>query len=204
MPFLAYLYSSFDNKSLLPLEFVLLYSEGHLQKFLLLFDVRRLQTSGDGCARVAARVHDVLAVVVLGLVQQSLDARLSKAPSTSVQRFFLGPDNRLGIRVAVQVFLELLPREGVELLNTCNGDIVNLVFGTVLVQRSIDLTCAKNDTRDFLARLDVLGLVSWVLDDPVELRITSKLLNVGARKRVAEERLGEEDDEGYNVLAGIF
>lgn len=124
----------------------MLYSEGHLQKFLLLLDVRRLQTSGDGCARVAAGVHDVLVVMMLGLVQQSLDARLSEAPSTGVQRLFLGPDNRLGVRVAVQVFLELLPREGVELLNTCNGDIIDLVVGTVLVQRSVDLTGAKNNT----------------------------------------------------------
>lgn len=43
-----------------------------------------------------------------------------------------------------------------------------------------------------------------VLNDPVELRVASELLNVGARNGVAEERLGEEDDEGYSVLARIF
>lgn len=156
-----------------------------------------LQTSSDGSAGVAASVHDVLAVVVLGLVEKSLDTRLSKAPSTSVERLLLTPDDGLGVGVAVEVLLELLPGEGVELLKTGDGDVVDLVVSAVLVQGGVDLARAKNDTVDLLLGHEVAIGVLGVLDEGAELGVLAgEVLNVGASERVTEEGLGEEDDEG--------
>src|SRR5262245_4577397 len=97
--------------------------------------MRGLQSSGHRRAGATASVHDVLAVVELGLVQESLDTGLGEAPGTSIQRLFLSPDDSLGVGVLVEVLLQLLPREGVELLNTCDGNVVDVVVGTVLLQR---------------------------------------------------------------------
>jgi hypothetical protein len=44
-------------------------------------------------------------------------------------------------------------------------------------------------------RLDVARLVGGVGDDPLELRVASELLDAGAGQRVAQQRLGEEEDE---------
>lgn len=158
--------------------------------------MRGLQTRGDRRAGAATSIHDVLAVVVLSVVEKGLNTRLSIRPSTSVEGLLLGPDNSLGIRVLVEVVAELLPWEGVELLNAGDGDIVKLVLGAVLMQRRIDLARAENDTLNLLGGLDVTGLVGGVGNDPSELGVTDKLLDVRASKRMTEERLGEEDDKG--------
>lgn len=159
--------------------------------------MRRLKTSGHRGAGVTAGVHDVLAVVMLSLVEESLEAGLSETPGTGVQRLLLGPDNGLGVGVLVKVLLELLPWEGVKLLNAGDGDVVDLLLGTVLVQSGVDLTSAENDTINLLVRLDVAGLMRRVGDDPLELRVPGELLNAGTGKRVTEKSLGEEDDESY-------
>ena len=145
---------------------------------------------------VTTGIHDVLAVVVVGVVQESLDARLSEAPSTGVERLLLGPDDGLGVRVHVEVLLELLPGEGVELLNAGEGNVVDLVVRTVLVESGPDLTRAEDHTVDLLRGLDGTSLMLGIRDDPLELRILpGELLNVGAGERVTQESLGEEDDE---------
>lgn len=186
--------------SLLSLKLILLHSIRHLQELLLLLHVRSLQTCSHGCAWVATSVHDMLVVVVLSLVEQRLDTRLRKCPSTSVQRLLLSPDNGLGIGVAVEILLELLPWERVELLDTGDGHIINLVVGAVLVQRGVNLAGANDDSINFLTCLDVTTLMRWILDDPLELRIANKVLNVGASKGVTQKGLGEEDDQGCDWL----
>jgi hypothetical protein len=60
------------------LELVLLDGESHLEQVLLLLHVGGLETSGDGSTGVAASVHDVLPVVVLGVVEKSLDPGLGE------------------------------------------------------------------------------------------------------------------------------
>jgi len=59
----------FISSNLLTLELVLLDGESHLEQVLLLLHVGGLETSGDGGTGVAASVHDVLPVVVLGVVE---------------------------------------------------------------------------------------------------------------------------------------
>jgi hypothetical protein len=157
--------------------------------------VGSLETSGGRGAGVAAGVHDVLAVVVLCLVEEGLDAGLGVAPGAGVEGLLLGPDDGLGVGVLVEVLAQLLPREGVELLDAGEGDVVDVVGGAVLVQRGVHLARAQHDAVDLVVRLDLAREVRRVRDDPLELRVADKLVEVGTGERVAQQRLGEEEDE---------
>jgi hypothetical protein len=186
------------SQNLLALELVLLDGESHLEQVLLLLHVGGFETSGDGGTGVAASVHDVLPVVVLGVVEKSLDSGLGERPGTSVEGLLLAPNDRLGIRVRVEVVAELGPGEGVELLNTgdrCVGDLVGL---TVLEQGGEDLAGTEDDTLDLFGLVNleggVLG-VHGVLDDPPEVALTSEVLDVRASEGVTQKSLGEEGDE---------
>ena len=163
----------------------------------------RLQSGSHACTWVTAGVHDVFAVVVLGLVEQGLQARLGERPSTGVKRLFLAPDDGLGVGVRIQVLLQLLPGEGVELLNTGDGSSLDAIVGPVLVQRSVDLTGTENDAVDGFGVVDGVA-VFWVGDDPLELRVSSELLDGGTCQRVAEKGLREEDDEGCMQLVTVM
>lgn len=138
----------------------------------------------------------MLPVVVLRVVEEGLDTGLDEAPGTGVEGLLLTPDNGLGIGVHVKVLLELLPGEGVQLLNTGESNVVDLVVGTVLGKSSPNLSRAENDTLNLLGLLDGASLVLGIGDDPLELGFrASEVLNVGTSKRVAQERLREEDDQ---------
>lgn len=180
---------------LLALELALGNRVSHVDKLLLLLDVRRLLASSDRSAGSTTSVHDVLAVMVLGVVEKSLKTRLGVRPGTSVEGLLLGPDDGLGVGVLVEVLTELLPGEGVELLDTSDGDVVDLVVLAVLEESGIDLTSAENDTLNLLGGLDLTSLVSRVGKDPAEVSVVSELLDVGTSNGVTQERLGEENDE---------
>ncbi len=64
-----------------------------------------LQARGNTGTRIPAGVHNVLAVVMLSVVEQRLDSRLGEGPCTSVERFLLTPNNGLRVRIGVQVLL---------------------------------------------------------------------------------------------------
>lgn len=166
--------------------------------------MQALVTSSNRRTGSTARVHDVLAVVVLSLVQQGLQTRLREAPGSRVERLLLAPDDSLGVGVLVEVLLQLLPGEGVQLLKTSEGDVVDLVVGAVLGQSGPDLTRAEDDTVNLLLGLNSTSLMLRIGNDPSEVRISSELLNVGAGKRVTQESLGEEDDKSCFMLAGIL
>jgi len=68
----------------------------------------------------------------------------------------------------------------------------------MLLESSVNLTSAENYSFDFL-RFGNGGI--WVRNDPLELRFASELLNARPSNRVTEERLGEEDDEGYKCVS---
>ncbi|KAI6773510.1 hypothetical protein HG531_000359 [Fusarium graminearum] len=193
---------------------VLLDSESHLEEVLLLLGVDVLETSGDRGTGVSASVHDVLAGVVLGVVEQSLDTGLSEAPGTGVERLLLAPDDGLGVGVLVEVLLELLPREGVQLLNASESDVVDVVVSSVLVEGSPNLTGAQNNTLNLVRRLDSTSLMLRVRDDPLESGVlASESLNVAASKRrvtvletegteLTQRRVG--DDKLALVLAQVL
>jgi hypothetical protein len=65
------------------------------------------------------------------------------------------------------------------------------------VQRRVHLARAYDDALNLVGRLDRARLVRRVGDEAAEARVTSEVLKVRAREGVAEERLGEEDDQGY-------
>lgn len=171
-------------------------AEGILQQLSLLLQVAGLVTGGNRGAGGTTGVQHVAAVVVLSRVQERLKTRLGVTPGTGVQRLFLAPDNVLGVGVAVQVLLELRPREGVELLNTGDGGVADALALTVLGQRGVHLTRAKDDTLDLLGLVNG-GAVGRVGDDPLEVGVAGELLKRRAGNRVTQERLREEDHESY-------
>lgn len=138
--------------------------------------MRCLQTRRYRGTGVAAGIHDVFPVVVLGVVKQRLDARLREGPGASVKRFFLAPHDGLGVGVHVKVLLELLPGEWVQLLDARDGGVFETVVGAVLVQGRVDLTGAEDDALDLLGIIDGIA-VFGVGDDPLELRLASEFLN---------------------------
>ena len=150
------------DTSSLTLELVLLHRKGHVQQVNLLLLVCALQTSSHGSGWVTSSIQDVTAVVVLRVVEQSLDTGLNKRPGTSVERLLLTPDNALGIRVAVEVLLQLLPWERSELLDSCDGDIGELLLLTMRVKSSVGLTSAHDNALNLVVRLD-LEIVSAVV-----------------------------------------
>jgi hypothetical protein len=69
-----------------------------------------------------------------------------------------------------------LPREGIQLFNTSDGCVLVTLGGAIFVKSGVNLTSAENDAVNFIWFGDgfaVLGI--W--DDPLELRVTSKLFN---------------------------
>jgi len=181
---------------LLALQTVLVDGECFLKEFLLFLDVHGLETGGNRCARGTAGVQDVTAVVVLRGVQQGLDTGLSETPGTGVQRLLLSPDDVLGVGVAVEVLLKLGPGEGVQLLDTGDGGVADVVRFTVLEQGGVHLTRAEDHTLDLLWLVDGAA-VSGVGDDPLEVRVASELGELRASNGVTQQRLGEEHDQSY-------
>jgi hypothetical protein len=163
--------------------------------------VRVFKTSSHRRAGVTSGVHNVSPVVMLGLVQERLDSGLGEAPGTSVERLFLTPDDVLCIRIRVEVLLELLPWEGIELLDARNGNILQTASFTLLHECGVHLTCAENNAVDFFMRANLARSMSWVLNDPLEMRLAGEFLDVGASERVAQKRFGEEEDERLSELA---
>lgn len=107
-------------------------------------------------------------VMMLGLIQQRLNTGLDETPSAGIERLLLTPHDGLRILVAVQVLLELLPGEGVELLNTRDGGVLEALVGAVLVQCSVHLAGTDDHA------IDLVGFgnrftVFWVWDDPLEV-----------------------------------
>lgn len=127
---------------------------------------------------------------MLGSVQQCLDTWLYETPGTGVKWFFLTPDDGLGVGVCVEVIAELSPWEGVELFDTGDGGCLALVAEgvTVFVECGIDLTCAEDHTVNLFRLSDGLAVL-WVRDDPLEVRFTGELFELGAGKRMTKKSL---------------
>lgn len=101
-----------------------------------------LETSGNTGAGASASILDVLVSMVLRVAEDGVQSWLHKAPGTGIERLLLGPDDLLQVRVFVEFVTELCPREGVQLLDTNDGDIVDVVGFTVFAESGVDLTCA--------------------------------------------------------------
>lgn len=157
-----------------------------------------LVTSGDGCRGLTTSVGGSLAGMVGCLRQSGLDSRLDVVPRAHVQWFLLTPDN-LGVGVLVSVLLDLLIREGVELLDTRDGDIGDTELLAGLEKGVVDLTRAEDVLGDVLGRGEVLGVGLGNVE--LEAAVTAHLLEAGAGQRVAEHGLGEGQDQRLAELA---
>lgn len=146
-----------------------------MQQFLLLPHMVALESGGNAGAWVAAGVEDVAAVMVNGLVEEGLEARLDVAPCTGVERFFLAPDDVLCVGVIVKILLDLLPWEWVKLFNTGDGGVLETIRLTVLGQGGVDLARAEDDTIDLFGLVDGLAVLGFG-DDPLEVRISGEVL----------------------------
>jgi hypothetical protein len=78
-------------------------------------------------------------IMVFGMIQQRLDPGLHKAPCARIQRFLLTPHDRLRVGVLIQILAQLGPGEGVELFDTCDGDISAALGFAVLDEGGVDL-----------------------------------------------------------------
>jgi hypothetical protein len=107
--------------------------------------------------------------MVLGLVQQCLDTRLREAPSTSIERLFLSPDDVFGVGIAVQIVADLRPWEWMQLLNASDGGSTVANFSAVFRQSDVDLSRAQNNALDFVVGINIVGFVTFVWDDPLEV-----------------------------------
>ena len=192
------LYTSLSTTPLRTLQLILLNSERHLQQILLLLHMRSFQARRHTSTRRSPSIHDVLPVVMFRVIQQRLNPRLHETPRSCIQRLFLCPHNRLGIGVHVEVVLEILPGEGVELLDTCDGSRGDFVGGAVFVDSGVGLAGTDDDALDLFGRVDgvcfgalcdLWGFVGRVGDDPSEVGVAGEVFNVGASKRVTKERL---------------
>lgn len=163
-------------KNLFSLQFVLSNGESSLQQLRFFLGMTGLETSSHTGTWISTCVHDVLSIMVLSVVQQSFNSRLSETPCTGIKRFFLTPNNGFGIGVHVKVLFELLPWERVELFDTSEGSVLDVVVGAVFAQGGINLSCAKDNTLDVLRLVDRFAMFS-IRDNPAELRVTSEFLN---------------------------
>jgi hypothetical protein len=114
--------------------------------------------------------------MVFSVVEQGLDTRLRERPGAGVERLFLAPYYGLGVGVLVEVFFQLLPREGVKLFDARDGCVFDVVVGAVPVESDVDLTCAEDDALDLFGVVDAVSVLG-VRDDPLELRVTSEFFN---------------------------
>lgn len=114
--------------------------------------------------------------MVFGVVKKCLDARLCEGPGSGVEGLFLTPYDGLGVRVHVEVLLELLPWEGVELFNSCDGGVFVTVVGAVLVEGCVYLAGAENYALDLLGVIDGIA-VFGVGDDPFKLRVAGEFFD---------------------------
>lgn len=155
-----------------------------------------LQASGHTSAWVTTGVQDMAPVVVDSLVEEGLNAGLHVAPASSVERLLLTEDDVLGVGVAVEVLLQLLPGEGVHLFDTGDGGVPDTVRLTMLGESSPDLTGAHNHTLDFLRLVNLFAMLV-VRDNPAEMGVASELLDGGSATWVTEKGFREENDQCY-------
>ena len=104
------------------------------------------------------------------------------------------PYDGLGVRVHIQILLELLPWEGVELLNASDCGSVKLLTSAMLVKGSINLTGAEDYAFNLCRFFDGLAMLR-IWDDPLKMRFASKVLNVGTRQGMAKQKLGKEENK---------
>ncbi len=93
--------------------------------------------------------------------------------------------------------------QGRKLLDTRNGNVLDVVLATVLKQFKVSLTESEDVTLDLIGCDELIfTLVSVRLgNESLESRSGEEVLNVGTSFRMTQQRLGEEvDQKAYGTL----
>lgn len=150
-----------------------------------------LSTGSNRCRRLSASVSNVGMLVVLGSLEGGVHSRLDVDPGTSVKRLLLSPADILKVGVRVQKLSDLLPREGVQLLDSDDSSLLVSKILSSLEESSPDLAGTEENSLDALLVVDGLAMLV-VLNDPLEVRLTNKLREVGLGHGVSQQVLREE------------
>lgn len=143
-----------------------------------LFDflfVLGLASSSNGAGWSPSSIVRVLALVVLCLVGGSVDARADVAPCTVVHWLLLAPE-KISVGVLIKVGCQEIIREGRNLLNTADGDILDTLLFTLLEKSVIHLASAKNVPLDLFRSDEEVGLDLW--DVALEVGLANHLREV--------------------------
>lgn len=109
-----------------------------------------------------------------------------------VTHLLLGPDGG-GIGVLVEMRRQQVVRQGRNLLDPRNGNVVDLAVFTLLEELEVDLARAQDMTLDLVGRDEVLGVGFGQVS--LEGRLADKLVEARLDERMTEKRFREEDDQ---------
>lgn len=155
-----------------------------LEQFVELFVVVLGVSSRRRRANVSAGVAD-FPLLLAHVSEQVAHAWLHKRPATLVLWLFLRPHD-LRVLIAVKLFLKNPEREWRQLLKSDDGDVLNVLFGALLLQIIIDLAAAEHDSADLVVRDHVFALVT---DHLQESQARAEVLNVRTRRFVLQQFL---------------
>uniref|UniRef100_A0A146YLN3 Uncharacterized protein n=1 Tax=Fundulus heteroclitus TaxID=8078 RepID=A0A146YLN3_FUNHE len=161
--------------------------EGRVHEAPQLHQVGVLVARRRSRGRISAGVPDVL-----GLLDGGPDARLHVVVVALVLVLLLTP-HQVGVGETLELRLHLVERERGELLNAADGHRVLQASPLPLLgQLVVDLAGAEDQP---LHRLRALGGGPVVRDQPLEVGSWQHAVKAGAGVRVAQQRLGRENDQ---------
>lgn len=123
--------------------------ESSIKECFNFFLVLELASSSDRAGGFTSCVERIFPFMMLGLSSSGVDARTDVTPGTVVERLLLAPE-KAGIGVEVKVGSDQVVREGRELFNTADGNVLDASLLTSLQQRVVDLARAKDMSSDLL------------------------------------------------------
>jgi len=172
----------------------LLVLQSILKEGLLFNVVSRLATGSNSTVRVSTSISKRDVLVLVGFLEDSGQSLGSVAPTTHVEGLFLNPDNLLEVRVAVKNISDLSKGEGMQLLNSEEGSVLDIVGLSGLGQGSKHLANRDNQTLSLLLGTNgnTMGLV---LNDPLEVRVISKVRERRSGQGVSQQGLGEQQNQ---------
>lgn len=107
--------------------------------------------------------------------------------------FFLTP-NKFSISIILNSISNVFIREGSNLFNSNDGNIISLKFFSVSVEIPVNLTRANNNLLSSGGSDILINFVNNILEKIGVIGEFSEFLDVGARKFISKELLGSESN----------
>lgn len=127
----------------------------------------------------------------LQFIQNNFDSGINVSPGTTVLMFFLNP-TEFSVFIVLNGSSEIFIREGSNLFNSDDSNIVSLALFSVSEDIPINLTTANDDLLNLVVSNEFLSFRNNVLEKVVAV---GEVLNVRASGLVSEELLGSESDQ---------